>query len=208
MARSRAPKFKQSRRFGFDIFGTGGVQLARRLDTPPGGTPGGQRQGPQRRRQTEYSRQLFEKQKVKAIYGMLERQFSRYIEEAEHTSHTTPAGTTLLTLLERRLDNVVYRLGYARSRPMARQLVGHGHVMVNGKRVDIPSFRVRPGMTVTLSAVALKMVTVEEELNSGRIVPQWLRREGAIGQVVDSPERQDIEMPIDERLVIAFYSRR
>jgi small subunit ribosomal protein S4 len=207
MARSRAPKFKQSRRFGFDIFGTGGAQLARRLDTPPGGSPG-QRQGPQRRRQTEYSRQLFEKQKVKAIYGMLERQFSRYIDEAEHTSHTTPAGTTLLTLLERRLDNVVYRLGYARSRPMARQLVGHGHVMVNGKRVDIPSFRVRPGMTITLSAVALKTVTVEEELNSGRIVPQWLRREGVVGHVVGSPERQDIEMPIDERLVIAFYSRR
>ncbi|MCC7372468.1 MAG: 30S ribosomal protein S4 [Chloroflexi bacterium] len=207
MARSRAPKFKQSRRFGFDIFGTGGAQLARRLDTPPGGSPGA-RQGPQRRRQTEYSRQLFEKQKVKAIYGVLERQFSRYIDEAEHSSHHTPAGTTLLTLLERRLDNVVYRLGLARSRPMARQLVGHGHVLVNGRRVDIPSFRVRPGMTVTLSAVALKMVTVEEELASGRLVPQWLRREGTTGHVVSQPERADVELPIDERLVIAFYSRR
>ena len=206
MARSRAPKFKQSRRFGFDVFGTGGAQLARRLDTPPGGSPG-QRQGPQRRRQTEYSRQLFEKQKVKAVYGVLERQFSRYVDEAEH-SGAGPAGATLLTLLERRLDNVIYRLGYARSRPMARQLVGHGHVMVDGRRVDIPSFRVRPGMTITLATVALKMVTVEEELNSGRLVPQWLRREGTTGQVVDNPDRMDIELPIDERLVIAFYSRR
>jgi small subunit ribosomal protein S4 len=206
MARAREPKFKQSRRFGFDIFGTGGVALQRRLSTAPAGGPG-QRLAAGRRR-TEYARQLFEKQKVKAIYGVLERPFSRYVDEAEHTSHTTPAGTTLLTLLERRLDNVVYRLGFARSRPMARQLVGHGHVLVDGRRVDIPSFRVRPGQTVTLRPVALKMETVLDEMESGRLIPPWLRREGAVGQVVDQPERFDIEMPIDERLVIAFYSRR
>jgi small subunit ribosomal protein S4 len=126
MARSREPKFKQSRRFGFDIFGTGGTALARRLASPPAG----QRSGPGRKR-SEYARQLFEKQKVKAIYGVLERQFSRLIAEAEHSPG--PAGETLLCLLERCLDNVVYRLGYARSRPMARQLVGHGHVLVDGR---------------------------------------------------------------------------
>jgi small subunit ribosomal protein S4 len=205
MARARTPKFKLSRRFGFDIFGTGGAALARRLDVPPGGSPG-QRQGPQRRRTTEYARQLFEKQKVKAIYGVLERKFSRYVDEAERSPGA--AGEALLTLLERRLDNVVYRLAYARSRPMARQLVGHGHVMVDGRRVDIPSFRVKPGMTVTLAPVALKIDTVLDEINSGRIVPPWLRREGNVGSVVDQPERNDVEMPIDERLVIAFYSRR
>jgi small subunit ribosomal protein S4 len=206
MARVRSPKFKQSRRFGFDIFGTGGAALAKRLDVPPG-AHSGQRQGPQRRRQTEYSRQLFEKQKVKAIYGVLERQFSRYVDEAEH-SGTGPAGTILLTLLERRLDNVIYRLGYGRSRPMARQMVNHGHVMVDGRRVNIPSFRVRPGMRITLASVAQKMPVVIEELASGRTVPHWLRRTGDVSEVVDNPERADIEMPIDERLVIAFYSRR
>ncbi len=206
MARAREPKFKQSRRFGFDIFGTGGAALQRRMSNAPAAGPG-QRSGPGRRR-SEYARQLFEKQKVKAIYGVLERQFSRMVGEAEHSSHTTPAGTTLLTLLERRLDNVIYRLGFARSRPMARQLVGHGHVLVDGRRVDIPSFRVRPGQTITLTPAALRIETVVEELESGRLIPPWLRRVDAVGQVVDQPERLDIEMPIDERLVIAFYSRR
>lgn len=205
MARAREPKFKQSRRFGFDIFGTGGAALAKRMDTPPGGAPGG-RQGAQRRRTTEYARQLFEKQKVKAIYGVLERKFSRYVEEAERSDG--PAGSALLSLLERRLDNVVYRLGYARSRPMARQLVGHGHVLVDGRRVDIPSFRVRPGMSVALSPTALKIDTVIDELASGRLVPYWLRRDGQVGQVIEVPSRDDVELPIDERLVIAFYSRR
>ena len=158
MARSREPKFKQSRRFGFDIFGTGGVALARRMGTATD-TRSGQRGGANRRR-TEYARQLFEKQKVKAIYGVLERQFARYVEEAERAPGA--AGEALLSLLERRLDNVVYRLAFARSRPMARQLVGHGHVLVDGKRVDIPSFRVRPGMQVTLTADAIRIPVVIE----------------------------------------------
>jgi small subunit ribosomal protein S4 len=204
MARSRTPKFKLSRRFGFDIFGTGGAALARRLATAPG-LPSGQRSGAARRR-TEYARQLFEKQKVKAIYGVLERQFARYVDEAERSPGA--AGEALLTLLERRLDNVVYRLAFARSRPMARQLVGHGHVLVDGKRVDIPSFRVRPGMAVTLTPAALRIESVVEELTSGRSVPYWLRREGNVGTMIEPPSRDDVEMPIDERLVIAFYSRR
>jgi small subunit ribosomal protein S4 len=205
MGRAREPKFKQSRRFGFDIFGAGGAALARRLDTPPGGGTG-QRQGAQRRRPTEYARQLFEKQKVKVIYGVLERQFARYVGEAERSAG--PAGSALLCLLERRLDNVVYRLAFARSRPMVRRLVGHGHVLVDGRRVDIPSFRVRPGMTVTLTPAARRIDTVVEELASGRLVPYWLRREGDVGTVAEQPSRDDVEMPIDERLVIAFYSRR
>ena len=155
---------------------------------------------------TEYARQLFEKQKVKAIYGVLERKFSRYVEEAERSPGA--AGEALLALLERRLDNVVYRLAFARSRPMARQLVGHGHVLVDGQRVDIPSFRVRPGMTVTLTPAALRIDTVIDELTSGRLVPYWLRREGNVGTVIEQPSRDDVEMPIDERQVIAFYSRR
>ena len=91
---------------------------------------------------------------------------------------------------------------------MARQLVGHGHVLVDGHRVDIPSFRVRPGMTVTLTSDALRIPVVVEELSAGRLVPYWLRREGNVGVVIEPPSRDDVEMPIDERLVIAFYSRR
>src|SRR6266545_2970051 len=132
MGRSRAPKHKLSRRFGIDIYGTGGTQLQRRLAVPPGARPGGRR-----RKVSEYGLQLLEKQKVKAIYGVAERQFRRYYAEAVRRPGTP--GKNLLQLLERRLDNVVYRLGFARSRPMARQMVGHRHVLVNGKKVNIPS---------------------------------------------------------------------
>src|SRR5687768_157686 len=123
MASTREPRHKVSRRFGIDVYGTGGPQLQRRLGVPPGGLPRGRR-----RKLSEYALQLHEKQKAKAIYGVDEGQFRRYYAEAARRPGIT--GETLLQLLERRLDNVVYRLGFARSRPMARQLVGHGHVLV------------------------------------------------------------------------------
>lgn len=201
MARRREPKHKVSRRFGIDIYGTGGAALQRRLSVPPGGHGSGRR-----RKVSEYGRQLFEKQKVKAIYGVLERQFRRYYEEAARQPGRT--GENLLRLLERRLDNVVYRLGFARSRPMARQLVNHGHVLVNGRRVDIPSYLVSPGETITLTETAARMPTVIEELEAHRPLPRWLERQDGVGRVLALPNRDDLDLPVEEDLVVTFYARR
>jgi small subunit ribosomal protein S4 len=188
-----------SRRFGVDIYGTGGAALMRRLGTPPGARVS------RRRRISQFGQQLREKQKAKGIYGVAERQFRRYYETAGGMPGNR--GENLLTLLERRLDNVVYRLGFARTRPMARQLVGHGHVSVDGRRVTIPSFRVEAGQEITLANVALGMPVVEEELTSGRPVPEWLERTPSGGRVLRLPTRADIDVPVDEGEVIGFYSR-
>ena len=197
----REPKHKVSRRFGFDVYGTGGRQLERRLASRPGG-----RQAGRPRRRSEYGLQLTEKQKAKAIYGVAEKQFRRYFEEAERMPGNT--GENLLSLLERRLDNVVYRLVLARSRPMARQLVSHGHVLVNGQRVTIPSYRVGRGETVALTADAARLPVVVDELGSGRRLPEWLSRDGTAGGTLTRlPAREDVELPIDERLIISFYAR-
>jgi small subunit ribosomal protein S4 len=150
---------------------------------------------------------LQEKQKTKAVYGVAEGQFRRYFEEARGRPGNT--GENLLSLLERRLDNVVYRLGFARSRPMARQLVSHGHVQVDGERVTVPSSRVDEAMRIGLTEVAAKMATVENEMASGRPVPDWLERDAgaASGRVTRLPERRDVELPIDESLITSFYAR-
>ncbi len=201
MTSAREPRHKVSRRFGIDIYGTGGASLQRRLGTPPGGLSRDRR----RRRPTEYALQLHEKQKVKAIYGVREGSFRRYFAEA--TGHPGVAGHNLLQLLERRLDNVVYRLGFARSRPMARQLVGHGHVRVDGRTVTIPSYLVRPGEVITLGETAARMPTVQEELASHRAPPAWLGRQDATGQVLMLPRREDLDLPVREELIVAFYAR-
>jgi small subunit ribosomal protein S4 len=116
-------------------------------------------------------------------------------------------GENLLRLLERRLDNVVYRFGFARSRPMARQMVSHRHVLVNGQRVNIPSYLVRPGETVALTPAAGQIPTVVEELEANRPVPRWLALDETTGRVQEFPNREDIEYPINESLVLAFYAR-
>jgi small subunit ribosomal protein S4 len=195
---TRKPRHKSSRRFGIDIHGTGGASLARRMARP--------RRGP-RRRQSHYGQSLLEKQKAKAIYGVAEGQFRRYFEQAQRREG--PTGANLLALLERRLDNVVYRLGMARTRPMARQLVNHGHVLVDDRRVDIPSFLVEAGQLVRLTDTARRMPTVADELRAGRPSPAWLERdaESAAGRVLRVPSREDVELPIDEELIVSFYSR-
>lgn len=200
MVRQREPKHKVSRRFGMDIYGTGGAALQRRLSVPPGATPG---QRP--RKLSDYAIQLREKQKVKAIYGIAERQFRRYYADAARRPGKT--GTILLQLLERRLDNVIYRLGFARTRPMARQLVTHRHVLVNGRAVNIPSYLVRAGEEIALRPRAAQIPEVEDEIASARPEPGWLQRDGARGRVVRLPEREDVEMPINEELIVEFYSR-
>jgi small subunit ribosomal protein S4 len=203
MGRSGTPRNKVSRRFGFDVYGTGGHSLERRIATPPGAA-----RGRRRRRPSAYAEQLTEKQKVRAIYGVDERPFRRQFELAERSDG--PPGANLLIRMERRLDNVVYRLGFARTRRMARQLVGHGHVLVDDERLDIPSALVDVGQTIRLTDEAARFEGVTASLAERRPVPGWLDGPtGAppAGRVVRLPEREDIEYPIDESLVVAFYSR-
>ena len=198
---TRQPRHKTSRRFGVDIYGTGGASLRNRLGTPPGGLKRGRR-----RRPSVYGLQLAEKQKVRAIYGVGERQFRRYFADASRGEGAP--GENLLILLERRLDNVVYRLGWARTRPMARQLVGHGHVRVNGRRVDIPSFLVEDGQRVELTQEAARIPPVMEEIAAGRPLPAWLELDGErAGRVLRLPERADIDVPVDEAQIVGYYSR-
>ena len=182
-----------------DIYGTGGPQLQRRLSVPPGGLRA------TRTRKSEYARQLMEKQKVKFMYNVREAQFRRYFDMAKR-SHE-PAGRALLQLLEQRLDNIIYRLGFARSRLMARHLVSYGHVLVGGKRVDKPSYLVGTGETVTLTPKALLFPDVVDELKAIRPALSWLKRDGAAGVVTGMPNRDEIGQEIDESLIIEFYSR-
>jgi small subunit ribosomal protein S4 len=157
-----------------------------------------------------YGEQLREKQKVKRIYGMLERQFRLYFERATRMKGVT--GENLLALLERRLDNVVYRLGYATSRPQARQLVSHGHITVNGRKVDIPSFQVKVGDDVSVHEGSRSNIHIQSAFQtaSGRGRPGWLEvtsNEAMAGRVVALPRREDIGQNINEQLIVELYSK-
>jgi small subunit ribosomal protein S4 len=156
-----------------------------------------------------YGLQLREKQKVKRIYGVLENQFRRYFETAERTRGIT--GETLLQLLERRLDNVAYRLGFATSRAQARQLVRHGHFLVNDRKVDIPSFSVKAGDLVSIRAGSTKNPAILHALEEvkGRGVPDWLSydAEQTTGRVVSLPTREQINLPVQEQLIVELYSK-
>lgn len=165
--------------------------------------------GKRRNKMQPYGLQLREKQKVRRVYGVLERQFRRYFAEANRQKGVT--GENLLRLLETRLDNVVYSLGFASSRNQARQLVRHGHVKVDGRRVNLPSFQVRPGMEVALKEDVRANAFVVEALETaqGRGVPPWLELDSANfrGKVVALPTREDIRLPIQEQLIVELYSR-
>ncbi len=201
MGRYTGPKNKLSRREGYNLFGSTSRSLERRLNVPPG--IHGQKR---RRKESEYGMQLREKQKVKRIYGMLERQFRRFFDIAGRQRGAT--GEVLLQLLERRLDNVVYRLGFARTRPMARQLVNHGHVLVNGRKVDVGSYLVRPGETIKMQEKSAELPGVQEALaERGGNLPGWLSREDGTGRVLRLPERAEVEPGISEQLIVEFYSR-
>ncbi len=156
-----------------------------------------------------YGVQLREKQKVKRIYGVLEDQFRRYFEQADRTRGGI-TGETLLQLLERRLDNVVYRMGLGTSRAQARQLVRHGHFLVNGKRVDVPSYSLKAGDTVAVregSRANTTIVHATEEVK-GRGIPAWLSLGGEMGgKVVSMPTREQINLPVQEQLIVELYSK-
>ena len=156
-----------------------------------------------------YGLQLREKQKVKRIYGVLESQFRNYFEEADRRKGIT--GENLLVMLERRLDNVVYSLGFAASRAQARQLVRHGHVLVDGRKVSIPSYQVKANESVVVKEGSRKnpMIRSSVETARGRGVPEWLEldAENVSGRVLRLPTREDIKLPIHEQLIVELYSR-
>jgi small subunit ribosomal protein S4 len=199
MAKYNGPKNRLSRREGFDLFSKGSSMT--RLTVPPGV------HGPKgTRKASQYGKQLREKQKVKRLYGILEKQFRKYLAEASKTRGNT--GETLLSLLETRLDNVVYRLGFTSTRPAARQLVSHRHVLVNGKKLNIPSYQVKKGDAITLSTVALKTPVIRVQLEKQDTkIPAWLTRKGPAGKIENTPKRTDILEPITEQDIIEFYSR-
>ena len=160
-----------------------------------------------RKKKSEYAGQLQEKQKVKFVYGVLEKQFRGYYEKAVRMPGK--AGENLLIQLESRLDNVVYRLGYAATRREARQMVNHGHFTVNGKKVNIPSYQVKPGMVVALKDSSRSIERFKQNLEIYHVVPRWLEfdENNMIGKVVAVPTREDIDLPVEERLIVELYSK-
>jgi small subunit ribosomal protein S4 len=204
MARYTGPKARVSRRLGVNIWGTAGENRA--LDRRP--YPPGEHGRSRRRNPSEYLIQLQEKQKARFTYGLNERQFRKLYEEANRKKGVT--GEQMLEFLERRLDNIVYRAGWASTRPQARQFVGHGHVDVNGKRVDIPSYRVRKGDVVTLRNKGRNMIVVQWNRDVlDRTPPPWLDRsdEGWSVTVREYPLREHIDVPVREQLIVELYSK-
>jgi small subunit ribosomal protein S4 len=205
MSRYTGPRARVSRRLGVNIFGTKGEMVALdRRPYPPG------EHGRDRRRgnQSDYLLQLTEKQKARFTYGLTEKQFRRIYDEANRKQGVT--GETMLRFLELRLDNVVYRAGWGITRPQSRQLVNHGHITVNGKRVDIPSYRVRKGEVVGLSAKAQAMIVVTQNRDVlDRTPPPWLEvgGDGAQFTIREEPLREHIDVPVREQLIVELYSK-
>lgn len=200
MARYTGPKRRLSRREGVALFAKDTAFIERKGAVAPG-----QHLGRSRRKPSEYNVQLREKQKAKRIYGLMEKQFANYYKEASKRRGNT--GSALMEFLETRLDNVVYRLGFSPSRAGARQLIGHGHVSVNSKKVTIPSFRVKEGSTVAILGKMLDNTQVRKSLDAETALPQWLERQATVGKVLRVPSRDEAEQGIAEQLIVEYYSR-
>jgi len=208
VARYTGPVCRQCRREGLKLFLKGercytDKCAIERRNYPPG------QHGQARPKFSEYSIQLREKQKLRRIYGVLEGQFRRYFHMADRAKGVT--GETLLQLLERRLDNMVYRMGFSTSRAEGRQLVRHGHFTVNGRKVDVPSYLVKPGDVVAVREKSRQVVRIQEalELATRRGIPDWLEvtAEQFAGRMKGLPSRSDLTMPINEKLVVELYSK-
>jgi small subunit ribosomal protein S4 len=200
MARYTGPVWKKSRRLGISLTGTG-KELDKRPYAP------GQHGANQRRKLSEYGLQLQEKQKLRFMYGLNERQFRTLFDKAGKMKGVH--GENFMTLLETRLDNLVYRLGLARTRRQARQLVNHGHVTVDGGRVDIPSYLVKPGQVIGLREKSRNLDIVKEAIEVTNFVPEYLtfdadKLEGTFNRL---PERSELPSEISEQLIVEFYSR-
>ena len=207
MARYKDAKCRLCRREGTKLFLKGTRCFSPKCPIERrGGVPPGQHGQRRARRLSEFGVQLREKQKAKRLYGVLERQFRRYYEQAAKVKKGT--GEALLQLLETRLDSVVYRLGFTLSRGIARQLVNHGHILVDGKKVDIPSYQMKPGQTISLSPKGLTINQVKTALaEKDRQIPAWLKRKAAVGKIDRLPKRDEIDANINEKLIVEFYSR-
>ncbi len=200
MARYTGPSYKKSRRLGFSTL-ENGKDLARRPYAP------GQHGKDRKKKSSEYGIQLQEKQKLRFMYGLTEKQFHKTFEKAQKMNGI--AGENLLMLLESRLDNIVYRLGMAKTRRAGRQIVNHGHILVNGKKVDIPSYRVMPGDTIAVKESSLNhagiLAAVEEKIT----VPAYLEFDSKklTGKYVRIPERSELNQEVNEQLIVEFYNR-
>lgn len=203
MARYTGPKVRISRRLNTNIFENAkGSRALDRRPFPPGA------HGRNRRRSagSEYLAQMQEKQKAKYIYGVLERQFRRTYEEANRLSG--PTGENLLRLLELRLDNIVFRAGWGSTRPQARQFVNHGLILVDGKRVDIASYRVKRGQVISLSPKAKEMIQIQHNIDTlDRALVGWLEAGDKQVTVRDLPQREHIDVPVREQLIVELYSK-
>ncbi|WP_041637898.1 30S ribosomal protein S4 [Anoxybacillus flavithermus] len=200
MARYTGPTWKISRRLGISLSGTG-KELQKRPYPPGQHGPG------QRKKLSEYGMQLQEKQKLRHMYGVNERQFRKTFEEAGKMAGKH--GENFMILLESRLDNLVYRLGFARTRRQARQLVNHGHILVDGSRVDIPSYRVKPGQTISVREKSRNLQIIKEALEVNSFVPDYLTLDAdkLEGTYTRLPERSELPAEINEALIVEFYSR-
>ncbi len=206
MARYTGPKNRLARKENLDLgLKTVGskshANLLKRLGVPPGmhGTKG-------RRKLSDFGTQLREKQKVKRLYGVLERQFRKSFDRAKKWKGNT--GEKLLEFMERRLDNAIYRMGFAPTRAMARQLVSHGHVTIDGKKVTIPSYLVTPNEVLTLRQKAMEIPAVKKMLDDKAFhTPEWMERKGPVGKILRQPVRTDVAEDINEQLIVEHYSR-
>ena len=207
MARYTGPKFKLDRREGTNMMLKGKRSASSKHPLSKKGAVAPGQHGPKGppRKVSDYGFQLREKQKVKRIYGILERQFRRYYEKAAKKKGAT--GESLLQLLESRLDNIVYRLGLSSSRAQARQLTSHGHVLVNGKKVNIPSYTVQVGDVISLKDKANNFFIVKEASSEDIKIPEWLERKALVGKIVRLPEREEIAAEVNEQAIVEFYSR-
>lgn len=200
MARYTGSKHKLARREGVNILEKTSASLQRRLNIPPG--VHGKKL---KRRLSEFGLQLREKQKAKAVYGLLEKQFSNLVKTVQKKKGET--GELIIELLETRLDNIVYRLGFAKTRFMARQLVSHGHILVNGKKLTIPSYEVKQKDVISLSSKISQNPHVLKLLEEKVEVLPFLERKAAVGTLKRMPTRADIQVPFDIQLIIEYYSR-
>lgn len=209
MARYTGPKFRLDRREGINLFLKGKRSRSGKhpIDKKGAVPPGQHGNKNVRKKVSSYGIQLREKQKTKRIYGLLERQFRKYFQMATRKKGAT--GETLMQLLEKRLDNVLFRSGLSISRNQGRQLVSHGHVLVNEKKVNIPSYSVKAGEVVSLDPKAANFIIVKDSLdfNKDSELPSWLERKGTVVKINADPTRDQITEPVDEQLIVEFYSR-
>jgi small subunit ribosomal protein S4 len=209
MARYIGPVCRLCRREGMKLFLKGERCYTDKCAIEKRNVPPGQHGRSRKAKMVGYGVQLREKQKVKRTYGVLENQFRRYFEAADRQKGVT--GELLLQFLERRLDNVIYRLGFATSRAQARQLVRHGHFLVNGKKVDIPSYSVRSGDTIAVRSGSAENPTIQHAMEEvkGRGIPEWLLFDSATtsGRISQLPTREQINLPVQEQLIVELYSK-